>query len=98
MSYKSTDEKREYEMKRKTARFNKSMLKSKNRKKIFTWMEYIFLLAIINFRKNLFHLNGYWHYTKHYRFTEATINKLISKGFLVFRRDSIFGFQIHIYW
>ncbi len=87
------------EEKRKGEKLNKAILKSKERNKFFIWIEYLYLLAIINCRARIFHLNGYTAYTKYYRFAEETINKLKNNGCMVEIFDfDVCGCETQIYW
>jgi hypothetical protein len=84
--------------KRKEKKRNKAILKSKRRNKIFIQLEYLYLLAIINYRSIIFHLSGYTYYTKYYYFGEETIKKLKNNGFKVWTCDWGYGCKLQINW
>jgi hypothetical protein len=88
----------EKEEKRKEEKHNKAILKSKRRNKFFMQLEYLYLLAIINYRARIFNLSGYTRYTNYYRFGEETIKKLENNGFNVWTRDWGYGCKLQINW
>lgn len=88
----------EKEQKCKEEKYYKAILKSKKRNKLCIQIEYLYLLAVINFRARIFHLSGVTKYTNHYIWGEETIKKLKNKGFIVWTDESVYGVKLQINW
>lgn len=86
------------EQDREKEKYYKAISRSKKRNKFFIWIEYLYLLTAINCRARIFHLSGYTKYTKHYIWSEKTINNLKNNGFMVWTDKSVYGVKMQINW